>query len=68
MSYTPDYKSLRKHKVPDWFHDAKFGIFIHMSLSSVPAFGVADMGDLTEVIKNEGFGGHFKNNPYAEWY
>ncbi len=68
LSFTPDYKSLRKHEVPDWFHDAKFGIFVHWSLSSVPAFGVADKGDIKEVIKNEGFGGHFKNNPYAEWY
>ncbi len=68
MNYTPDYKSLRKHEVPDWFHDAKFGIFIHWSLSSVPAFAVADKGDISEVIKNEGFQGHFKNNPYAEWY
>ncbi len=67
MSYTPDYKSLRKHEVPDWFHEAKFGIFIHWSLSSVPAFG-NPKADLIEVIKEEGFGGHFKNNPYAEWY
>ena len=68
MSFTPDHKSLRKHEVPDWFHDAKFGIFIHWSLSSVPAFAVADKGDIKETIKTEGFGGHFKNNPYAEWY
>ncbi|MHA1265943.1 MAG: alpha-L-fucosidase [Candidatus Helarchaeota archaeon] len=68
MSYLPDYKSLRKHEVPQWFHDAKFGIFIHWSLSAVPAFAVADKGDIKEVIKKEGFKGHFKNNPYAEWY
>lgn len=66
--YTPNYKSLRKHEVPDWFHDAKFGIFVHWSLSSVPAYAVADKGDIKELIKNEGFEGHFKNNPYSEWY
>ncbi|MHA1277312.1 MAG: alpha-L-fucosidase [Candidatus Helarchaeota archaeon] len=68
MSFKPEYKSLRQHKVPDWFHDDKFGIFIHWSLSSVPAFAVADKGDIKEIIKKEGFEGHFKNNPYAEWY
>ncbi|NVM55222.1 MAG: alpha-L-fucosidase [Candidatus Helarchaeota archaeon] len=68
MSFTPNYKSLRKHEVPTWFHAAKFGIFIHWSLSSVPAFAVADKGDIKELIKKEGFKGHFKNNPYAEWY
>jgi alpha-L-fucosidase len=68
MNYTPDYKSLRQHEVPEWFHDAKFGIFIHWSLSAVPAFAVADKGDIKETIKKEGFEGHFKNNPYAEWY
>ncbi len=68
MSYTPDYKSLRKHKVPDWYHDAKFGIFIHWSLSAVPAYAVADKGDIKEIMKKEGFKGHFRNNPYAEWY
>ena len=68
MEYTPDWKSLRKHEVPAWFQDAKFGIFIHWSLSSVPAFAVVGKGDITEVMKKEGFKGHFKNNPYAEWY
>jgi alpha-L-fucosidase len=68
MEYTPDLKSLRKHKVPGWYHDAKFGIFVHWSLSSIPAFAVVGKGDITEVMRKEGFKGHFKNNPYAEWY
>jgi alpha-L-fucosidase len=68
MNYTPDSKSLKKHQVPEWFHDAKFGIFIHWSLSSVPAFAPADKGTINEILKKEGYKGHFKNNPYAEWY
>ena len=36
--YTPTTESLRKHKVPLWFEDAKFGIFIHWGVFSVPAY------------------------------
>ena len=35
--YTPDPASLRKHKAPKWFEDAKFGYFIHWGPYSVPA-------------------------------
>jgi len=66
MNYTPDKESLKTHKVPDWFHDAKFGIFIHWSLFSVPGFASAKM-DLGESQKR-GIEEHFRNNPYAEWY
>ncbi len=65
--YKPINKSVKKHQVPEWFHDAKLGIFVHWGLYSVPAFAVTGM-NLIEVIKQEGFGGQFKKNPYAEWY
>src|SRR3954465_13731305 len=32
-------ESLGKYTVPDWYLDAKFGIFIHWGVYSVPAFG-----------------------------
>ncbi len=67
MNYTPDIKSVSKHEVPGWFHDAKLGIFIHWGLYSVPAFAVTGI-DINELIKKEGFAGNFKKNPYAEWY
>ena len=67
MHYEPKKKSVKKHKVPDWFHDAKLGIFIHWGLYSVPAFAVTGL-DLIETIKEEGFTGQFRKNPYAEWY
>jgi alpha-L-fucosidase len=37
--YRPDYESLDKYVVPEWYKDAKFGIFIHWGVYSVPAFG-----------------------------
>ena len=37
--YRADWKSLQKYQVPDWYKDAKFGIFVHWGLYSVPAFG-----------------------------
>jgi alpha-L-fucosidase len=38
-SYEPNWESLRRYTVPDWFKDDKFGIFIHWGLYCVPAFG-----------------------------
>ena len=37
--YRADWKSLETYQVPEWYLDAKFGIFIHWGLYSVPAFG-----------------------------
>src|SRR5215469_6696153 len=37
--FRADWESLRNYKVPDWYKDAKFGIFIHWGVYSVPAFG-----------------------------
>lgn len=37
--FTPDWESLKAYRVPDWYQDGKFGIFIHWGVYSVPAFG-----------------------------
>ncbi|GAC1663422.1 MAG: alpha-L-fucosidase [Candidatus Acidiferrum sp.] len=37
--FRPDWESLSHYQTPDWFQDAKFGIFIHWGVYSVPAFG-----------------------------
>jgi alpha-L-fucosidase len=37
--FRPDWESLQKYEVPDWYKDAKFGIFIHWGVYAVPAFG-----------------------------
>jgi alpha-L-fucosidase len=65
MSYQPTLESVKTHPLPDWYNDAKFGIFIHWGIYSVPAF--APHGALTaeKMLKGEiGFG----ETPYAEWY
>ena len=36
-TYAPTWESLRQYRIPDWFRDAKFGIFIHWGIYSVPA-------------------------------
>jgi alpha-L-fucosidase len=37
--FAPAWASLETQKVPEWYLDAKFGIFIHWGVYSVPAFG-----------------------------
>lgn len=37
--FRPDWESLQKYEVPEWYKDAKFGIFIHWGVYSVPARG-----------------------------
>ena len=37
--FRADWESLQKFDAPDWYRDAKFGIFIHWGVYSVPAFG-----------------------------
>jgi alpha-L-fucosidase len=37
--FRPDWNSLSQYKAPVWYRDAKFGIFIHWGVYSVPAFG-----------------------------
>src|SRR5450432_268335 len=36
--FQPTWESLEHYKIPDWFRDAKFGIFIHWGVYSVPAY------------------------------
>ena len=36
-AYEPNWQSLHQYRVPSWFRDAKFGIFIHWGVYSVPA-------------------------------
>ncbi len=38
--FTADWESLKKRKpAPEWFRDAKFGIYFHWGVYTVPAFG-----------------------------
>jgi len=67
MKFEPTLESVSKHEVPTWYHDAKFGIFIHWSLSSVPAYAPVDK-DLAALLKEEGELAMYSHTPYAEWY
>jgi alpha-L-fucosidase len=61
--FKPDWDSLRAHDVPEWYQDAKLGIFIHWGLYSVPAWATP-VGELGKVDWDK----WFYQNPYAEWY
>jgi alpha-L-fucosidase len=52
QSYQPTWESVDKRATPGWFGDAKFGIFIHWGVYSVPAYAPVIPGKLA----------------YAEWY
>jgi alpha-L-fucosidase len=59
--YDATIQSLDQHPLPQWFDDAKLGIFIHWGLYSVPGWAPLTKVDFT----NPDF---LKVNPYAEWY
>ncbi len=67
MLYEPTLESVRAHQVPDWYHDAKLGIFIHWGLYSVPAWAPHG-GDIGELFRSGDMSDWFKYNSYAEWY
>jgi alpha-L-fucosidase len=58
----------RSREIPQWFDDAKLGIFIHWGPASVPAFAYGpplQPGELEEIMFKES---PRKEMPYAEWY
>lgn len=65
----PDDVHQRTRDMPDWFEDAKLGIFIHWGPASVPAFsagGALRPGELNDVLLGDS--PSRKELPYAEWY
>lgn len=57
---------LRTHRVPDWWREAKLGIFIHWTPASVPGWAPTDV-DLRDVLTARE--PHpFARMPYTEWY
>lgn len=63
IRYCGNWESVNTHKVPKWYEDCKFGIFIHWGIYSVPAFA-PHTWELGEVESRE----WYASNPYAEWY
>ena len=63
LKYQPNWASIQSHEAPEWYHDAKFGIFTHWGLYSVPAYA-EPTGKLHQVPWDT----WYKHNAYAEWY
>jgi alpha-L-fucosidase len=63
--YQPTLASIRTHPLPQWYQDAKFGIFIHWGVYSVPAFAPKGQIDIEGFLKGEAAN---EETPYAEWY
>jgi len=61
--YEPSIESLNRHPVPEWYDDAKLGIFVHWGLYSVP--GWAPLVHPDHDFSSQDY---ITNNPYAEWY
>lgn len=55
QTYAADWSSLDARPVPQWFKDAKFGIFIHWGVYSVPAWAPVGKDYATY-------------SKYSEWY
>jgi alpha-L-fucosidase len=66
MAYAPTLDSLNAHPVPAWYDDAKFGIFIHWGLFSIPAFA-AKSGSISDAFKTQ-YDIAVAQTPYCEWY
>lgn len=43
QTWNQNWDSILKHETPEWFRDAKFGIFIHWGVYSVPAWAPRGM-------------------------
>lgn len=67
MKYDATERSLQKHVLPKWYDGAKFGIFIHWSLFSVPGYAGEQYQDISETFRKDPEG-VLLNYPYAEWY
>jgi len=66
MTYAPTLESLNAHPVPAWYEDAKFGIFIHWGLFSIPAFA-ARSGSISDAFRTN-YDIAVAQTPYCEWY
>jgi alpha-L-fucosidase len=72
-SYEPTYESIYSHESPSWYSNAKFGVFIHYGLYSIPAW-VSNSEFLTCLPYNVSIllmylfqGNSGSNETYAEW-
>jgi len=64
-AYDASLVSLKSHTVPRWYKDAKFGVFVHWGLFSVPGF--APNGQYKDVLRTN-YDQAMVVSPYAEDY
>lgn len=67
MTFEPTLDSVRTHENPDWYLNAKLGIFIHWGLYSVPGWAFHG-GNIAKIFAQGGWREWFEYNSYAEWY
>ena len=65
--YEPTWESVGSHPLPDWYDDAKLGVFLHWGLYSVPGWA-PQVPDIQQLLKEKGPADMLRDNPYAEWY
>lgn len=51
--YSPDWSSLDSRPLPSWYDEAKFGIFLHWGVYSVPSFGSEWFWDRWQGLKDK---------------
>jgi alpha-L-fucosidase len=56
-----------KRPLPAWFEDAKFGIFVHWTAATIPAFAPVGPDPFT-LAAEHGMEHAFAHSPYVEWY
>ncbi len=78
--YEPNWESLEKRPAPEWFLDAKFGIFIHWGVYSVPAWtrkggyaewyyrGYRSEGSMVSDFHRRVYGEDFKYEDFAPMF
>ena len=65
--FSSDLESLQSHQVPQWYDGAKFGIFVHWFVSTIPAFAPVSDDPFT-LAAEKGEREAFTESPYSEWY
>jgi alpha-L-fucosidase len=65
--FEPTWESVGTHTVPDWYDDAKLGVFIHWGLYSVPGWAPR-VPEIQELLVKRGPKHMLREIPYAEWY
>lgn len=61
-----DIENLKRRPIPQWWRDAKFGIFIHWGVYSVPSFADRDYAEWYKEHKRRGKAKEFHERVYGK--